>query len=556
MEQKQIDEIEDSYLSEEFIDEDDLDSFDGEQVKKIRKTPLKKNHKLAPDKKVHEERHKEELRLEKRDTARKEELRKDSGIKIVPLKEEKFKEEKKEEHREEKPVPKVVETAKSYDPWEDEKGSESSSGLFKSAGPWKFLTLVMAILLVFSLLTNGFNFSNSAVTGAATISLSEAEQKTLGYVNSNLLQEPFVAELKSSEDLGSLYKMTLTVAGQEIESYLTKDGEMFFPQGFETDLNLAALANNSAATETAPIIVKDVSADDDAVKGSAQAPVTIIEFSDYQCPYCAKYVKETQAQIMAQYVETGQVRYVFRDFPLTFHAEAQKAAEAAECAGEQDQYWEMHDYLFENNDYLTVENLKGYAADLKLDIKKFNNCLDQGTMAEEVKKDLADGKKYGVQGTPGFFINGKLISGAQPFSVFKKEIEAALAAAESEPVIKEETVPAKEETVPGQEIELPIVEEQEPTPVIIPPTEQEFTVQAKKWLFNPREITVAKGTPVRLTIVPSELQFTFSLPGYGIEKEISGTTTIEFTADQTGTFEFKCSSCEDWRGMTGTIKVN
>ncbi|MDP3026471.1 MAG: DsbA family protein, partial [Nanoarchaeota archaeon] len=106
----------------------------------------------------------------------------------------------------------------------------------------------------------------------------------------------------------------------------------------------------------------------------------------------------------------------------------QKAAEASECAHEQDKFWEYHDKLFENQNALTVEDLKKYASDLKLDTIKFNDCLDSGKYESEVQKDLSDGQKYGVSGTPAFFINGKLISGAQPFSVFQQIIEEELTA--------------------------------------------------------------------------------------------------------------------------------
>jgi protein-disulfide isomerase len=172
--------------------------------------------------------------------------------------------------------------------------------------------------------------------------------------------------------------------------------------------------------------------DDDAVKGDADAPVTIIEWSDYQCPFCERFYSQTEGQIDEQYVKTGKVKIIYRDFPLSFHQNAQKAAEAAECAGEQDKYWEMHDLLFENGQGdgtgLNTADLKKYAADLKLDTTKFDTCLDTGAMAKEVQKDFNDGQAAGIQGTPGFIVNGVPISGAQPFTAFQQVIEAQLAA--------------------------------------------------------------------------------------------------------------------------------
>ena len=171
----------------------------------------------------------------------------------------------------------------------------------------------------------------------------------------------------------------------------------------------------------------DALMDDDAVQGDANAPVTMIEFADYQCPYCVRFYTDTLPQIEKQYVETGKVKIVYRDFPLSsLHPYAEKAAEAAECAGEQGKYYEMHDLLFEKGVNGGAETYKGYAADLGLDTSKFNTCLDSGAMEGEVSKDLQDGANAGVRGTPAFVINGQLVSGAQPFSVFQQVIESAL----------------------------------------------------------------------------------------------------------------------------------
>ncbi len=167
--------------------------------------------------------------------------------------------------------------------------------------------------------------------------------------------------------------------------------------------------------------------DDDTVKGDADAPVTIVEWSDFECPFCARFYRDTMGQIQEEYIDTGKVKMVFRDFPLSFHQQAQKAGEAAECAGEQDKFWEMHDILFEEGVKGGVDSFKQFAADLGVDTAEFDECLDSDAMAEEVKKDMADGVKAGITGTPGFIINGQKISGAQPFANFKAVIDAELA---------------------------------------------------------------------------------------------------------------------------------
>jgi len=188
------------------------------------------------------------------------------------------------------------------------------------------------------------------------------------------------------------------------------------------DVNPSAPKNNPAPDAT---LVK-IDADDDAILGDEGAPVTIIEFSDYECPFCARFWRETLPQIKQEYIDTGKVKLVYRDFPLNIHRNAQKAAEAAECAGEQSKYYEMHDKIFENQQAIDVLSLKRYAQEIGLNTAEFNSCLDSGKMASEVKKDFSDGQAAGVRGTPAFFINGKLVSGAQPFSVFQQAINAEL----------------------------------------------------------------------------------------------------------------------------------
>lgn len=168
--------------------------------------------------------------------------------------------------------------------------------------------------------------------------------------------------------------------------------------------------------------------DDDAFKGDADAPVTIVEWSDYQCPFCGRFYSDALPQIEEQYIKTGKVKLVYRDFPLSFHPQAQKAAEAAECAKDQDRFWDMHDRLFDNQASLSVGNFKVWAKELGLDTDAFNTCLDSGSKASEVQKDMLDGQKAGIRGTPGFMIDGKLVSGAQPFAVFASIIDEALAA--------------------------------------------------------------------------------------------------------------------------------
>jgi protein-disulfide isomerase len=158
-------------------------------------------------------------------------------------------------------------------------------------------------------------------------------------------------------------------------------------------------------------------------KGPKDAPVTIVEFSDFQCPFCSK-VEPTITRIMADYA--GKVRVVFRDYPLPFHEHAEKAAEASHCAEDQGKYWEMHDAMFEHQDQLAIDGLKKLAESAGLDAAKFASCLDGGSERAKVDANAAAGTAAGVNGTPHFFVNGHSLSGAVPYEDFKKMIDKEL----------------------------------------------------------------------------------------------------------------------------------
>ncbi len=170
------------------------------------------------------------------------------------------------------------------------------------------------------------------------------------------------------------------------------------------------------------------------VLGDPNAPVTIVEFSDYQCPYCLRHFQQTMPQLKKDYIDTGKVRYVFKDFPLTqIHPLAVPAAEAAECAGEQGKYWEMHDLLFGQQERWIQaaqpnDVFKEFAQEIGLDMNAFDECVQSGKYQDEITADMHEGLAAGVQGTPAFFINGQFLSGAQPYEVFKQMIDQILAA--------------------------------------------------------------------------------------------------------------------------------
>lgn len=188
----------------------------------------------------------------------------------------------------------------------------------------------------------------------------------------------------------------------------------------------AAAAASTAAAGEREVRRYDIPADDDPFLGPADAAITIIEFSDYECPFCTKWHDEVWPQIQAAY--PSQVRLVYRDFPLSsIHSNAIPAAEAANCAGEQDKYWEYHGALFANAYGLGRSSFERYATDLKMDLAAFTECLDSRRYQEEVEADYNFAAELGIRSTPTFFINGIALVGAQPFDVFKEVIDLELA---------------------------------------------------------------------------------------------------------------------------------
>ena len=201
-------------------------------------------------------------------------------------------------------------------------------------------------------------------------------------------------------------------------------------------LRLLGQQRQAQAARGAPVGPVRTSVADAPSLGRADAPVTIVEFSDYQCPFCQRFFATTLPAIKKEYIDAGKVRYVFRDHPMDqLHPYARKAAEAAHCAGDQGKYWEMHDVLFQNPNALGPPQLAEHARSVGLDSPAFDACLSSGKHAARVQRGVTDGAAAGVQGTPGFVIGsskdgsvieGTPIRGAQPLETFRQIIDRAL----------------------------------------------------------------------------------------------------------------------------------
>ncbi len=202
---------------------------------------------------------------------------------------------------------------------------------------------------------------------------------------------------------------------------------------------LESKIGNTQQAPSQPTQPVKISLDNDPMRGDPNAPITIVEFSDFQCPFCARFHVQTLPLLLEEYIDSGKVKLVYRDFPIqSIHPNALAAAVAAECANEQGEYWEYHDTLFEKqsgwsrlDSNAAISTFSQYATDVGLEQQQFDSCLGSGKYLEEVQGDLSDGRDYDITGTPGFFIgNGEIgfvkINGAQPYGSFATIIEEQL----------------------------------------------------------------------------------------------------------------------------------
>lgn len=212
----------------------------------------------------------------------------------------------------------------------------------------------------------------------------------------------------------------------------------------KTLLKQIKTAPSAAARPAAPTFKEQVVSNAGSpFMGNADAPITIVEYSDYQCPYCARHYRNVLPQMKTELIDTGQVKFVMRELPLTsIHPNAMNASNAALCAKDQGQYFEMHNLLFENQRVLTIENLKSFAADLGMDTITFDKCLDSNMHQEQINNDIASSRIYGITGTPAFAIGltdqqdtdkanmKNVIKGAQGYANFKGQVDLLLDSAD------------------------------------------------------------------------------------------------------------------------------
>jgi len=280
-------------------------------------------------------------------------------------------------------------------------------------------------------------FSN-ATQPQLKYSQEEVGNQSVTYLVKTFLEpQRLEGELVGMEEYGeNLYLLTIKVGrsgeGENTTLYVTKDGKLILPgQGggiidvFEEPIPAPTTPpTTTPSPTTAPIGRVEVSTEGSAYLGPEDAPVVIVEFSEFACPFCKRFHDNTLPLILENYGD--RVKFVFRHFIV--HELARKASEASECANEQGKFFEYHDLLFERGG-LDDASLKSYAEELELDTEQFDECFDSGKYAEKVQKDMLDGRAAGVTGTPAFFINGRIVRGAKPFAEFQQVIEEELAIA-------------------------------------------------------------------------------------------------------------------------------
>jgi len=305
---------------------------------------------------------------------------------------------------------------------EDKKKSdvvEINIGKFKSYF-WPALTVVLAVLLIYFAF-----FKGSAVSG--TVSGNEAAENLISFINSQGNGE---AKLISVQKKETLYEIVVNFQDQDIPVFVTLDGKYLITAPVPLTADAQGLSD-PGNTGTKPGEKVNVELGSSPALGNKSAKVVFVEFTDYQCPFCGRHYSETFLQIKKDYIDTGLVLYVLKDFPLnSIHPEAQKAAEAAHCVRDQQNdtgYWKMHDKLFDNQQTLSVENYKKWARELGVNGATFDDCLNSSKHSKTVGDNLAYGESLGVSGTPASFVNGISLSGALPYSEFKSIIDGELA---------------------------------------------------------------------------------------------------------------------------------
>jgi protein-disulfide isomerase len=279
-----------------------------------------------------------------------------------------------------------------------------------------------------------YNLQKQKLDQLIDAKLLDEEAKKRGIPVAKLIEQEVNAKILpvTDDEIETLYKANKARIPVELENVKEKIRDFIRDQRLmaQKQLFIKSLRERAKVVtylQPPPVFRVGVSVNGEPHKGPEKAPVTIVKFEDFQCPFC-KQVQPTFVELLKRYA--GKVRLVHKDLPLQdIHPLARQAAEAARCADEQGKFWSYHDKLYASSPKLTTEDLKSYAKEVGLDSSAFDTCVASGKYKSLVQKDLAEGEKLGLTGTPAFFINGREISGAQPLEAFAAVIDEELARA-------------------------------------------------------------------------------------------------------------------------------
>ena len=263
-----------------------------------------------------------------------------------------------------------------------------------------------------------------------TITPNDAKNIAEDSLSTLVANQGGVARATSVDRVGGLYVISLDVGDgsqiQKLDAFLSSDGNTLI---IGNAINTKSLGDSVVEPTKIEVEIQD----GDLSLGDPNAPITMIEFSDFQCPFCRRFWSDTLKDIKTNYIDTGKVYFIYKDFPLSFHPAAKKSAEAVECANEQGVWLEMHDKIFEEQNKLgsgtvqySTDDIKNWAKDVVSDYTAWEECLDSGKYVDEIQEDFENGQAAGVSGTPASIVNGVIISGAQPYSVFENAFEQEL----------------------------------------------------------------------------------------------------------------------------------
>lgn len=299
---------------------------------------------------------------------------------------------------------------------------------FNQISKSKWPMRIFGVIVFFGLIYMFFFFNSSS--DKVSVSEDSVFETVVNYLNS--ITGGGVSFV-NSRDIGNLYEVTISYQGQQIPVYVTKDGEYFISEIIPMNQQVQTTSQTQQQTQTQRINLDDSEIEGYAYLGDENAPVTIIEFTDFSCPFCQRHYQQTKPEIKSNYIDTGLVKYVFVDFVSVGTSTPHEAALCVRELADDEAFWKMFGLILDNQQEMRTNPnmLAQLAVAAGVDVDEFNECLDSGKYQAQVSQSTAFGRSLGITGTPGFLIGNQengyvLVSGAQSYNVFQQTIEREL----------------------------------------------------------------------------------------------------------------------------------